>query len=147
MIPKEFSNHVSCLGAVQHKSCLKNKGYNSIQCRTPFVLFCEVPAEVLALEVVQSESIHTSIHRASGMNGCSLCATSIRAASIILQSPQNKYNSIDFLYASKKVTKDKAVQNEREQHPPGRAPGAAGVGRSLSLQRILIQRVSRAWGL
>lgn len=79
----------------------------------PFVLFCRVPAEVLALKVVQSKSILTSIHRASGMNGCSLCATSIRAASIILQSPQNKYNSIDFLCASKKVTKNKAVQNQR----------------------------------
>lgn len=132
MIPKEFSNHVTCLDAIQHKSCLKNKGYNSIQRRTPFVLFCRVPAEVLALEVVQSKSIRTSIHRASGMNGCSLCVTSIRAASIILQSPQNKYNSIDFLYPSEKVTKDKAAQNEREQHPPGTAPKAAGVGRSLS---------------
>lgn len=96
MIPKEFSNHVTCLGPIQHKSCLKNKGYNSTQCSMPFVLFCEVPAEVLALEVVQSKSILTSIHRASGMNGCSLCTTSIRATSIILQSPQTSIIQLIF---------------------------------------------------
>lgn len=107
MIPKEFSNHVTCLGAIQHKSCLKNKGYNSIQCRTPFVLFCRVPAEVLALEVVQSKSIRTSIHRASGMNGCSLCVTSIRAASIILQSPQTSIIQLIFSILPRRLQRTK----------------------------------------
>lgn len=61
-----------------------------------------------------------------------VCVTSLRATSIILQSPPDKYNSIDFLYASEKVTRNKAGQNGGEQHSSHRVwkmleQGKAGV--------------------
>lgn len=69
---QEILYHSLCsLHVFQHKIWLKNKElilFNAKQ----FVLFCKAPAEVLALEVPQSKSIHASIHCASGKNGYSL---------------------------------------------------------------------------
>lgn len=54
-----------------------------------------------------------------------LCVTSIKATSIILQSPQNKYNS-------RRLQGTKLGKNEREQHPPCRALKGLGVGEKLT---------------
>lgn len=70
-----------------------------------------------------------------------VCVTSVRATSIILQSPPSEYNSIDFLYTSEKVTRNKAGQNGGEQHSSHRVWKMLALGEAALLIEDALRHV------
>lgn len=94
------------LHVFQHKIWLKNK--ELILCNAEHNLSCFVRLLLkswLLRYHSQNQSTPPFIVPQGWMDA--VCVTSIRATSIILWPPQNKYSSIDFLYSSEKVAREK----------------------------------------